>query len=147
MEIYTIGFTRHSAEDFFEILSRTGVTRLIDVRLNNVSQLAGFAKRDDLRYFLGRICGADYFHEPLFAPTQSLLDAYKKHKTPWAQYEVGFRQLMSERRVEERIPKSCSRESLFCCAANELPNTATDGWSANTSTNIGVASRPYTSDR
>ena len=105
MEIYTIGFTKHSAEDFFEILKRTGVTRLIDVRLNNVSQLAGFAKRDDLRYFLNRICGADYVHEPLLAPTQSLLDAYKKHKTPWAEYEVGFRRLMSERRVEERIPK------------------------------------------
>lgn len=81
------------------------MTRVIDVRLNNVSQLAGFAKRDDLRYFLKRICSAEYVHELRLAPTQSLLDAYKKHKSSWDNYEKGFRQLMSERRVEEQIPK------------------------------------------
>ena len=90
---------------FFESLKSACVTRLIDVRLNNVSQLAGFAKRDDLRYFLNRICSADYVHEPLLAPNQPLLDAYKKHGSSWADYEIGFRQLMAERRIEERIPK------------------------------------------
>ena len=93
------------AQDFFESLKSAGVTRLIDVRLNNVSQLAGFAKRDDLRYFLNRICSADYVHEPLLAPNQPLLDAYRKHGSSWADYEIGFRQLMAERRIEERIPK------------------------------------------
>jgi uncharacterized protein (DUF488 family) len=105
VEICTIGFTKHSAQEFFESLRRSGVTRLIDVRLNNVSQLAGFAKRDDLRYFLDRICGAAYVHEPLLAPTQPLLEAYKKHKGGWAEYEDGFRRLLAERRVEERLSK------------------------------------------
>ena len=105
MEIYTIGFTRHSAEGFFEGLKRVGIARLIDVRLNNSSQLAAFAKRDDLQYFLKRICRAEYVHEPRLAPTQALLDSYKKQKGNWADYERDFLALMAERRVEDRIPK------------------------------------------
>lgn len=105
MEIYTIGFTKHSAEDFFETLRNAGIRRLVDVRLNNVSQLAGFAKRDDLRYFLRRICDADYVHEPLLAPTQEMLDAYKKHRGPWSEYERAFLDLMADRSIEKRLPK------------------------------------------
>lgn len=105
MEIYTIGFTKHSAQGFFEDLKRVGITRLIDVRLNNLSQLAGFAKRDDLRYFLKQICDSDYIHEPLLAPTQELLDSYKKQNSSWLDYEVEFRRLMFQRRIEEQIPK------------------------------------------
>ena len=105
MEIRTIGFTQHTAEDFFEGLRRAGVTRLIDVRLNNVSQLAGFAKRDDLRYFLRKICDADYVHEPLLAPTQDLLDSYKKRRGTWSAYEDSFLALLGERRIEDTIPK------------------------------------------
>src|SRR5438445_8599836 len=98
MEIYTIGFTKTTAAEFFERLKRAGIQRLLDVRLNNVSQLAGFAKRDDLAYFLREICGADYRHEPLLAPTQELLDAYKKQKGDWEDYERDFLDLMAERR-------------------------------------------------
>ena len=105
MEIATIGFTQKSAEDFFERLKRAGIRRLVDVRLNNVSQLAGFAKRDDLKYFLRAICGAEYVHEPLLAPTQAMLDAYKKSGGSWAEYEAAFLALMRERRVEERVPR------------------------------------------
>ena len=105
MEIYTIGFTKHTANDFFESLKRAGVTRLVDVRLNNVSQLAGFAKRDDLRYFLDKICSANYVHEPLLAPTQEMLDAFKKAKGSWAAYETAFCDLMAQRRIEVQIPK------------------------------------------
>jgi uncharacterized protein YeaO (DUF488 family) len=75
------------------------------VRLNNSSQLAGFTKRDDLPYFLRVICDADYMHEPLLAPTQEMLDAYKKRKGSWSEYERRFLQLMAERKVEERIDK------------------------------------------
>lgn len=100
MEVYTIGFTQKSAAQFFDTLKRTGIKRLLDVRLNNVSQLAGFSKRDDLAYFLREICGADYVHEPLLAPTQELLDAYKKHKGDWTEYERRFLALMAERRIE-----------------------------------------------
>ena len=76
--IHTIGFTKKTAAEFFELLRRSGTKRVVDVRLNNISQLAGFSKRDDLRYFLKEIVGIDYVHIPLLAPTQDILDAYKK---------------------------------------------------------------------
>ena len=101
MEIYTIGFTRTTARDFFGRLADAGVRRLIDVRLNNVSQLAGFAKRDDLAFFLKELCQAEYVHEPRLAPTQELLDGLKKHKGAWADYESGFKELLRERRIGE----------------------------------------------
>ena len=86
-------------------MKRVGVKRLLDVRLNNSSQLAGFTKRDDLPYFLCQICGADYMHEPLLAPTQEMLDTYKKQKGSWSDYERRFLQLMAERKVEDRIDR------------------------------------------
>lgn len=115
MEIYTIGFTQRAAEDFFESLRRAGITRLIDVRLNNSSQLAGFTKRDDLRYLLGRICDAEYVHEPRLAPTQGLLDAYKKRRGPWDAYERDFLALMADRQAEE-LPKElfAGKPVLLC---------------------------------
>lgn len=106
MEIYTIGFTKKSAREFFEILRGNGIKRLIDVRLNNVSQLAGFTKRDDLKFFLNEICGAEYIHEPLLAPVQDILDAYKKEKGAWSIYEEKFLALMGERKIEERLDRS-----------------------------------------
>ena len=80
MKIFTIGFTKKSAESFFTLLKNSGAKRLVDVRLNNVSQLAGFAKKEDLKYFLRAICGMEYLHLPELAPTQEMLDAYKKEK-------------------------------------------------------------------
>ncbi len=80
-----------------------GIRRLLDVRLNNVSQLAGFSKRDDLAYFLREICGAEYIHESLLAPTQDLLDEYRKRKVGWATYEQRFLKLIEGRRIEEHI--------------------------------------------
>ena len=103
MEIYTAGFTQHTAEQFFETLRRAGIRRLIDVRLNNVSQLAGFSKRDDLAYFLRVICDAEYHHEPLLAPTQDLLDAYRRRTVRWEDYERRFLALMDERQVAEQL--------------------------------------------
>jgi uncharacterized protein (DUF488 family) len=106
MEIFTIGFTKKTAEEFFGILRKNGIKQLVDVRLNNVSQLAGFAKRDDLRFFLREICGAEYVHEPLLAPTQAMFDTYKKGKGPWQEYEKEFLALMAERKIEERIDRA-----------------------------------------
>jgi uncharacterized protein (DUF488 family) len=105
VEVYTIGFTQKTAARFFGTLKSAGVKRLLDVRLNNVSQLAGFAKRDDLAYFLNEICGIDYVHEPLLAPTQEMLDDYKKHKGSWQEYERRFLALMAERRIEESLTR------------------------------------------
>ena len=105
MEIYTIGFVQKSAGQFFGILRQAGIRRLIDVRLNNTSQLAGFTKRDDLAYFLGEICGAEYHHEPILAPAKEILDGYKKKELPWEEYEQRFVALLAERKVEEAINK------------------------------------------
>ncbi|MGA8672897.1 MAG: DUF488 domain-containing protein, partial [Terracidiphilus sp.] len=99
MTVFTIGFTKKTARDFFSKLKQSGARRLIDVRLNNVSQLAGFAKKDDLRYFLEAICQMEYLHIPSLAPTQSLLDAYKKKKVDWSVYEDRFLALMRERHI------------------------------------------------
>src|ERR1035437_7550994 len=106
MEIYSIGFTQKSAGEFFDTLKANGIERLLDVRLNNTSQLAGFAKQADLAYFLRQICGAAYEHEPLLAPTQEILDAYKKRKGDWTAYEREFLALMHEREVETNIDRA-----------------------------------------
>lgn len=103
MEIYTIGFTQTTAERFFARLAEAGIARLLDVRLNNTSQLAGFAKAKDLPYFLRELAGATYEHEPLLAPTQELLDEYKKHKGDWSAYEREFLGLMERREIERAL--------------------------------------------
>jgi uncharacterized protein (DUF488 family) len=100
MKLFTIGFTKTSAEGFFGRLSRADVRKLIDVRLNNVSQLAGFAKKDDLRYFARVISGIEYDHIPELAPTQEILDEYKKSKVAWSVYAQKFLDLMAKRRIE-----------------------------------------------
>ncbi|HUG94361.1 MAG TPA: DUF488 domain-containing protein [Planctomycetaceae bacterium] len=124
MEIFTIGFTKSTAAGFFGRLKDAGIRRLVDVRLNNSSQLAGFAKRDDLAYFLREICGAEYVHEPLLAPTAELFEAYKKNDGEWAEYERRFLDLMAERRIEERLDRElfsvptvllCSEPTAECC--------------------------------
>ena len=103
MEIYTIGFAGRPAPDFFATLRGSGIRRLLDVRLNNTSQLAGFTKRSDLPYLLREICDAEYLHLPLLAPTRELLDGYRKLGGSWAEYERGFMALMDERRVEQQV--------------------------------------------
>ena len=106
MAVYTIGFTKKSAAEFFGALKRTGVKRLLDVRLSNSSQLAAFTKKDDLAYFLQEILGADYKHEPLLAPTRELLDRYKKQRGSWHDYEVAFLELMKQRGIESRLDRA-----------------------------------------
>lgn len=117
MEVYTIGFTRRKAADFFRALREHGVRYLIDVRLNNSSQLAGFTKREDLPFFLRELCGADYVHEPLLAPTQDLLSSYQKKRISWAQYESAFLTLMAERQVERQLdPSLFAGPSVLLCS-------------------------------
>jgi uncharacterized protein (DUF488 family) len=117
MEIYSIGFTQKSASEFFGTLKAHGIERLLDVRLNNTSQLAGFAKQADLAYFLQEICNAAYEHEPLLAPTQELLDAFKKHKGSWDVYEESFLSLMKERKIECAIDReSFAKRTVLLCS-------------------------------
>lgn len=105
MEIYSIGFTQTTAEHFFGRLREAGIRRLLDVRLNNSSQLAGFAKARDLPYFLRELVGAAYEHEPLLAPTEELLASYKKEKGSWSSYERAFLDLMARRQVETALDR------------------------------------------
>jgi uncharacterized protein (DUF488 family) len=117
MEIYSIGFTQKSASEFFGTLKAHGIQRLLDVRLNNTSQLAAFTKQADLAYFLGEICGADYEHQPLLAPTQQILDAYKKQKGDWKAYEKEFIALITSRQIESAIDKEkFKRKTVLLCS-------------------------------
>jgi uncharacterized protein (DUF488 family) len=116
MNLFTIGFTKKSAERFFTLLKHPELQKLVDVRLNNVSQLAGFAKKDDLRYFLKAICNIDYVHMPLLAPTKALLDTYKKHGGDWASYEKGFIELMRQRQIDFNISKELLANACLLCS-------------------------------
>lgn len=116
MKVFTIGFTKTTARRFFESLRRSGAKRLVDVRLNNVSQLAGFAKKDDLTYFLEAICSMEYVHRPDLAPTQIMLDNYRKRGASWAAYEEQFLDLMRARRIESSVPKDLIADSCLLCS-------------------------------
>ncbi len=118
MEICTIGFTQHTAESFFGLLRAEGIRRLIDVRLNNTGQLSGFAKRDDLRYFLDHLCSAEYVHEPnLLAPTGELLKGYRNKELSWDDYAERFVDLMAERRIENELsPDLFGRRTALLCS-------------------------------
>jgi len=115
VKVYTIGFTKKTAESFFSRLAHAGVKKVIDVRLNNVSQLAGFAKKDDLRYFLKVICQIEYEHRPELAPTPEILEEYKKSGGDWNRYEDQFLELMAQRRIEETVsPPAVDGACLLC---------------------------------
>lgn len=118
IDVATIGFTRTSAEGFFGRIAQAGVRTVVDVRLHNTSQLAGFAKADDLAYFLKAICGVSYVHEPLLAPTEDILKGFKKDKGDWAVYRDRFLALMAERRIEDRLrPETLDGACLLCSEA------------------------------
>lgn len=115
MKLFTIGFTKKSAEEFFTRLQKAGVRRVVDVRLNNTSQIAGFAKARDLKYFLHAIAGIDYVHIADFAPTQDILDDFKKRKGSWAEYERKFGDLMAKRRIAGTAANAlCENDCLLC---------------------------------
>lgn len=114
IKLFTIGFTKKSAEQFFTLLKSAGVARVLDVRLNNVSQLAGFTKRDDLEYFLRAIGDIGYSHLPTLAPTKDILDALKKDGGTWATYETKFLTLMQERAIETQEKAFFDRGCLLC---------------------------------
>lgn len=116
IHIQTIGFTQKSANDFFECLRSSGVKRVLDIRLNNVSQLAGFSKKDDLEYFLEQILGLGYIHLPLLAPTKDILDAYKKNRGDWSVFEHQFIDLMRSREIEKRLDPFIVNGGCLLCS-------------------------------
>jgi len=115
LRIFTIGFAKKGAREFFSVLHSAGVQRVVDIRLNNVSQLAGFTKRADLEYFLSAIGGIAYVHRPDLAPTKEILDAFKKKQIDWTEYEKRFVELLRERHAETLIsPHEMDGACLLC---------------------------------
>jgi uncharacterized protein (DUF488 family) len=115
VQLFTIGFTKKSAAEFFGLLRDAGVKRVVDVRLNNVSQLAGFSKKDDLAFFLSAIAGIDYLHAPILAPDQSLIDDYRTHGIGYDAFAAKFAALLKQRKVET-LPEAKLRDGdcLLC---------------------------------
>ena len=122
IKLFTIGFTKKTAEAFFTKLSKAGVKRVIDIRLNNVSQLAGFAKRDDLCYFLKTICNIDYIYKPEFAPTKDIMEEYRKNKGDWSVYEKRFLTLLAERKPEGTIFRDMFDDGCLLCSEDKPDN-------------------------
>ena len=114
--LFTIGFTKKTAQDFFTLIKCNDIKCVIDVRLNNVSQLAGFTKKTDLEYFLREICDCGYRHLPILAPTKDILDAYKKKKISWENYTIQYNALLKSRRIENHISLDDLNGSCFLCS-------------------------------
>jgi uncharacterized protein (DUF488 family) len=114
---YSIGFTGSNAERFFGRLRQHGIRRLMDVRINNTSQLSGFAKRQDLEFFLREILQAEYQHVPELAPTDELLKAYRNREIRWPEYERRFVELLRQRRVEQQFsPSDFETPTVLLCS-------------------------------
>jgi len=119
MNVYTIGFTQKNAEQFFKLIKSGSINTLLDVRLNNVSQLAGFSKRDDLRFFLRELCGIEYVHVPEWAPTKDILNAYKKNEMSWEIYEDKFLNLMAKRNIEKDVSPDLIENGCLLCSEHK----------------------------
>lgn len=118
--IYTIGFTKKTAEIFFDSLEENNIDELVDVRLNNSSQISAFAKYPDIEYFLQKICNITYWHDLMLAPSKFLFDSYKNKIFDWDDYEKEFLKLMDEREILNYIEKNFSSEKNFCLLCAEV---------------------------
>ncbi len=136
MKIFTIGFTRKDANKFFLLIKDNHVSRIIDVRLNNISQLAGFAKQDDLKYFLSELYDADYIHLEDLSPTKDILSDYKKKIITWEAYKDKFLDLMEKRNIEHTVDKAmldngcllCSEHKPHYCHRSLVVNYLSNHW-------------------
>ena len=122
MEIYTIGFGGKTAEQFFESLKQVHVQQLVDVRLNNVSQLAGFTKKSDLPYLLSKVAGIQYRHEPLLAPLPDMLKAYRRKEMDWATYEALYLDLLLKRNAAVALRADDFSERLVFLCSEPTPD-------------------------
>ena len=120
--LYTIGFTKKNAKAFFELLSESKVNIVLDIRLNNTSQLAGFSKYPDIEYFLSHLCCIDYVHDISFTPERETLEAYKKNEINWVEYVKQFRATMDSRKILEYIKKNYEfiNNKTVCLLCSEL---------------------------
>lgn len=121
IKLYTIGFTKKSAEDFFNALIKNRVAKLIDIRINNTSQLAGFTRGNDLKYFLKKIAGIEYEHIIDFAPTKEMLNDYRNKIIDWAAYENIYLDIIKKRDIKTKYNIKDFDNSCFLCS-EELPD-------------------------
>ena len=119
MKVSTIGFTRKSAERFFQLLRESGVARILDVRLHNRSQLAGFAKKNDLAWFARELCSVDYVHVPCLAPTRELLNDYREGRIGWDIYTTRFLGLMEARQIESTLSRKLVDNGCLLCSEDQ----------------------------
>jgi len=119
MDTFTIGFTRKTAEQFFGLLASHGVKKVLDVRLNNVSQLSAFAKKNDLQFFLKELCGVEYETIPDWIPTKQMLQAYKNKDISWQDYELRFLDLMQKRQIERLVDLDLLKGGCLLCSEHE----------------------------
>jgi uncharacterized protein (DUF488 family) len=145
VEIFTIGFAGKPAPEFFGILRTAGIRRLIDIRLNNSSQLAGFTKSDSLPFFLKEILGADYHHEPLLCPTKEILSGYQDKKIGWEEFESRFLELLRNREVADKLDRSlfavpavllCSEPTADKCHRRLVAEHLASAWGGVTITHL-----------
>ncbi len=121
MKLFTIGFTKKTAQDFFTLLKKNSIRKLIDIRLNNASQLAGFTKGNDLKYFLKEICDIEYIHDTELSPTKEILDDYKNNKISWYQYEIFFKSLLEERKINSMLKTKYNNQlDKICLLCSEV---------------------------
>jgi uncharacterized protein (DUF488 family) len=120
--IFTIGYAGRNAREFFALLKQVGIRKVIDVRLYNTSQLAGFTKKQDIEYFLQTLVGAEYIHLPIMAPTGRLLADYKKGLISWQQYEVQFKALITQRQIQKHITPQDADMNCFLCSEAKADN-------------------------
>lgn len=119
MTVFTIGFTKKSAQTFFELIKSNNITALIDIRLNNHSQLAGFSKGNDLEYFLKEICKCSYRYETIFAPTKELMDNSKSQAITLQQFEAAYLRLMEERNALHYFQNQYLESDRICLLCSE----------------------------
>lgn len=119
LKLFTVGFTKKTAEHFFEMLAENGVKRIIDVRLKNTSGLSGFSKKNDLKYFLKKIGNIDYTHLTELAPTAEILDAYKKKEITWTEYERKYNELIYTRNIENSVSDEILEGGCLLCSEHD----------------------------
>ncbi len=122
VKVFTIGYANKNAREFFTILAQADISKVIDVRLYNTSQLAGFTKKQDIEYFLQTIVGAGYIHLPIMAPTKQLLNSYKKELISWQQYETQFKTIIAGRQIEKHIMLQDLDMACFLCSEAKADN-------------------------
>lgn len=114
--LYTIGFSGKNAKTFFSLLSSHEIKTLIDVRLSNASQLAGYTKKNDLEFFLEKICNIKYLHLEILAPTKEILDGYKNKKISWNEYEEKYMILINNRKIENLLKNIDFDHACLLCS-------------------------------